>query len=213
VVAAQTAVGMKRWFTPPSGRDTSSNMTCAARDSDRLSIIERLVLRFPIVGKVALAIIVRLPRGSLVRRYGLTTGIRSAAKLVKHGHVASTLWAYEPNVEYRLVGYAAATGLHEENVGHQGILSVFNEWTQLLGPPDFTIEDLVEIGDVVFATATLRGEGRASGVTVNHPVASIFKFSDRGRISNWNSYWDRAEAYRAAGLTPVNAGLDHATDS
>jgi ketosteroid isomerase-like protein len=179
-------------------------MARAARSSDRLSIIERLVLRFPIVGKATLATIVRLPRGSLVRRYTLNAGIRSAAKLVKHGHVASTLWAYEPNVEYRLVGYAAATGLREENIGHAGILSVFKEWTQVLGPPDFTIEDLVDLGDVVFATATVRGEGRVSGVTVNHPVASIFKFSKRGRISNWNSYWDRAEAYAVAGLRPLS---------
>jgi SnoaL-like domain len=97
------------------------------------------------------------------------------------------------------VGGSGITGLRELSTGHAGLLAVIEEWTQLLGPPDFTIERVTGLEDGAFATARLRGQGAASGATVDRQVASVFTFSGRGRITRWVSYWNPDEAY-AVGL-------------
>jgi ketosteroid isomerase-like protein len=167
-----------------------------------LSIRDRVALRVPAAAKTAVAIIARLPPHSAVRRYALALAFRSASNIMRVGRIETSLWMFEPNVEYRLIGWGAATGLQERYVGHAGILAVFEDWTNLLGAPDFTIEDVFETGDAVFATATLRARGATSGAIIERPVASIFRLSKRGRVSSWDSYWNRTDAYEAVGLSP-----------
>lgn len=181
-------------------RDTRRRMQ---RDNaDRANLLEWLVLRAPFIGEAALWMIWRLPQGSALRRRALQVTAHSAAKFFRRGEFHRGLWAFEPDVEYRLVGWSGITGLRELYTGHAGVLAVIEEWTKLLGPPDFRIERVVPLDKGVLATARLHGQGAASGVTVDRQVASIFSFSPRGRISHWVSYWNPDEAYTAVGLKP-----------
>lgn len=165
----------------------------------RLRPDEWLVLHAAPLGQIVMWLVQRLPSHSAVRRHALSVGLRSAAKLLRRGEFERVLWAFEPEVEYRLVGWSGPTGLEELYTGHAGVRAVFEEWTPMLGPPDFTIERVIGLDDGAFATARLRGQGAASGAMIDRQVASIFRFSRRGRISHWDSYWNPVEAQDAAG--------------
>ena len=62
------------------------------------------------------------------------------------------------------------------------------------------LERIVDLDDDrVLVLERQVGRGRASGAAVERPMASILAFRD-GRITRWDSYYERADALRAAGL-------------
>ena len=57
----------------------------------------------------------------------------------------------------------------------------------------------MDAGDKVVVFLHAYARGRGSGVDVDVPVAHVLTF-ERGRCSEFVSYYDRAEALRSAGL-------------
>ena len=63
-----------------------------------------------------------------------------------------------------------------------------------------TVEEFRDLGDRVLVLGRLRGRGKGSGAQVEAPLAMILDF--RGdRIRRMRAYLDRAEAFRAAGVS------------
>jgi uncharacterized protein len=62
------------------------------------------------------------------------------------------------------------------------------------------IHELVETGDQVLASATLRGRGRKSGAETSWHVWHLWTFQD-GKLVHGRGFTDRVEAWEAAGLT------------
>jgi ketosteroid isomerase-like protein len=70
----------------------------------------------------------------------------------------------------------------------------FSEWR-------VGIEELRTVADDrVLAIVTVAGRGRASGVDLDFPSASIFDFASDHRVTRMRIYPDREEALKAAGL-------------
>jgi ketosteroid isomerase-like protein len=70
----------------------------------------------------------------------------------------------------------------------------FSEWR-------IAMEELRSVpDDRVLAIVTVAARGRASGVDLNFPSASIFNFESDHRVTHMRIYPDRAEALKAVGL-------------
>jgi ketosteroid isomerase-like protein len=62
------------------------------------------------------------------------------------------------------------------------------------------LEDVTDLDDGrVFVLERQTGRGRASGVAMEREMASLFTLRN-GKVSRWDSYWDRDDARRDAGL-------------
>jgi hypothetical protein len=62
------------------------------------------------------------------------------------------------------------------------------------------VDCFADRGDRVLVLTRQTGRGRRSDVPLDKELADFFTVRD-GRIVRWESYWDRAEALKAAGLT------------
>ena len=60
--------------------------------------------------------------------------------------------------------------------------------------------DVVQVGERVLATGTIRVRGAGSGVEMDIPAHIVIEFR-HGRISRWHAFRLKADALKAVGLT------------
>lgn len=85
---------------------------------------------------------------------------------------------------------------------HHGIDGVMRHLSGARDALDYEGVDLLEIvdaGDAVVAVSRLQARGRASGVSVEREVASVWSFRDN-KVERVAIYGSRSEALTAAGL-------------
>ena len=108
--------------------------------------------------------------------------------------------AFHPGVEYARIG-AAGTGLTGEFSGLEEVVGALIEWLQSWADVRARAERIEDIGNgrvMVFSHQT--GRGRASGTPLDLRTADIWTLRD-GKVVRWESYWDRAQALEAAGVS------------
>ena len=85
--------------------------------------------------------------------------------------------------------------------GHAGVREAFAIWPEQWD--DYRVENvrvLADPGDLVVVAVETRGRGRQSGVEVAMEFAFVFTLED-GKVVEWRSFTDEAQALEAAGLT------------
>ena len=112
------------------------------------------------------------------------------------GDVDGVLAGMDPDVEWYPTSDFVDIGPFR---GHEGVralaslvFGVFDEYS--LEP-----EELIEAGDAVIAPVHQTGRGKESGIEADVRYILVFKLR-RGRAVRVESYYDRREALRAAGL-------------
>jgi ketosteroid isomerase-like protein len=84
--------------------------------------------------------------------------------------------------------------------GREGVetflVDTWESWEEL----QFVAEEYRDLGDRVLIEGRLSGRGKGSGARVDAPAWNALDFRD-GRIWRSRVYFDRAEAFRAAGLS------------
>jgi ketosteroid isomerase-like protein len=66
---------------------------------------------------------------------------------------------------------------------------------------EYTLDEVMEVGDAVLALGHVHLEGRGSGVTLDQEGAWLVHFAPDGRVSRLHVYTDRDAALEAAGLS------------
>ena len=66
--------------------------------------------------------------------------------------------------------------------------------------PRVELHELIDAGDQVFTSFTLRGRGKRSGVETSWDPLSVWTVRD-GRLVRWLGFTDRDAALKAAGLS------------
>jgi ketosteroid isomerase-like protein len=61
------------------------------------------------------------------------------------------------------------------------------------------VDELVDLGDRVFGTFSLRGRGRGSRIEIEQRLYSVYALRD-GKVARMDEYATREEALEAAGL-------------
>jgi ketosteroid isomerase-like protein len=81
------------------------------------------------------------------------------------------------------------------DAGTQYCAAVEKTWQKLA----WEVEELRDQGDVVLALGHIRGQGRDSGVAIDSRAGWLARFRE-GRIKRFQTYADRNEALKTAGL-------------
>jgi ketosteroid isomerase-like protein len=84
--------------------------------------------------------------------------------------------------------------------GREGIEALFADIRDTWEEHRMVIEVIRDLGDRVLGLGRLEGRGKASGVSVDVPLAVIGDFRDR-KVWRTRTYLDHGEALRAAGLS------------
>jgi ketosteroid isomerase-like protein len=123
---------------------------------------------------------------ALIERWN--TGDRDATAISEYA---------DPAIELR-TPFASVGG--EPYRGHAGVEHWIRDVDDQFSEWRIGVDELRPVAHRVLALVTVTGRGRASGVTLQFPSASIFDFARDGRITRMHIYPDRAEALRAVGL-------------
>ena len=85
--------------------------------------------------------------------------------------------------------------------GVEGIRAVMTAYLDALADLRVEAEQIIDLGgDRVLVLARHTARGKTSGVPFDHEFGDLFTLSD-GRIVRFDSYWNRAEALEAVGLS------------
>lgn len=104
---------------------------------------------------------------------------------------------FDPSIELESP-FSSVTG--EPYRGHAGmdqwILDVDEQFAQW----HLELEEVLDAGDAVVTIGGVSGRGRASGIIVEFPAATVAHFAADHRITRIRIYLDTLEALRAVGL-------------
>jgi ketosteroid isomerase-like protein len=113
----------------------------------------------------------------------------------------ATADVFDPDVEFVRLG-TGASGLDGTWHGIDGLWAAVVEWLRSWELLTIEAERFIELGDNrALVLSRQRGRGKHSGAQMDAELGDLFTFRN-GKIIRYASYWDRAEALRAAGLEP-----------
>ncbi len=122
----------------------------------------------------------------------------ATAEAFNRRDVAALFTFFDPEVEFE-PQQAALQGTY---VGHEGVGEWLRDLAEHYDPESGHIHlvDVRDLGDLIFATGTLRFAGKVSGIQTEVPLAIVARFR-AGRITYFKDYDDKGEALEAVGLS------------
>jgi ketosteroid isomerase-like protein len=107
---------------------------------------------------------------------------------------------FDPQVEHSRIG-ADTPDLNGRWEGIEGLSGSFRDYLRPFVDLRISAERIVDLGDGrVLVLSRHSARGKLSGVPIEHELGDLFTLRD-GRIVRYDSYWDRAVALEAAGLS------------
>jgi ketosteroid isomerase-like protein len=106
----------------------------------------------------------------------------------------------DPEIEWR--GPRQFADLAEPHYGHEGVRRYFEKVLEAFEDYRMVPEEFIDAGpDQVLVFSREGARGRGSGAEVEtHPTAHLWTIRG-GKAVRMQSYWERSEALKAAGLT------------
>ena len=107
---------------------------------------------------------------------------------------------FDPEVEHSRVG-EDVPGIQGHWRGHDAFAAAMVAYLDALADLRVDAEEIIDLGDDrVLVLSRHRAEGKTSGLPFDHELGDLFTLRD-GRIVRYVSYWHRADALEAAGLS------------
>ena len=161
---------------------------------------EKVFVRFPAVSRAAALFLSRLPTRSRLRRGLVRRRTAQATAAVNRRDLDLLLTGFAPGFDWWI---APGGGVVPELVGHHhGEVGYREVWRNMLEAfADLTMEpeELVDLGDRLFAVTVVTGHGTGSGVPVSTRLFQVFTLR-RGLVVKEEDFPNREEALEAAGL-------------
>ena len=159
---------------------------------------ERILVRLPGLARRSFAIWARLPRHSRLRRAILVRGVVQQYAAVNRRDFDYIRVGLDPNIElHRPQAFLDVSGTFH---GYDGYLDLWRRGFESFDDVRFDPEDLFDFGDHFLVTGKMSGHGTGSGLPVSHPLFHLITLR-RGLVVRLDDFQDRAEAFKAAGLT------------
>ena len=163
----------------------------------RRTLDERIVVRFPALGRWLLAAWARLPQDSRLRRVMLLRVIRQGYAALNRRDFGFVRTALDPAIElHRPEVFLDVSGTFH---GHEGYLEVWRRAFESFEDLRFDPEELLDLGDRFLVTSNLTGHGTGSGVAISQKLYQLFTLR-RGLVVRQDDFQDRVEALEAARL-------------
>jgi ketosteroid isomerase-like protein len=176
-----------RFALPPLGE----------RASQRRSLDERLILRFPALYRLLAAAFMRLPTRSRLRRLMLARRVGQAYAAANRRDFDLVLIGWDPGSQYRPSADLMPPDVEPVFHGHDGMRQLWRYWLDAFEDIRWDPEEILDLGDRVLVTAQQRGHGSGSGVAVSEPVFQLFTFR-QGLVARQEDFLDRSKALEAA---------------
>ena len=106
----------------------------------------------------------------------------------------------DSDVEHSRIG-AQTPDMEGEWRGLEAFSRSFAEYINALSDLRIQAEEIIEVDDErVLVLSRQTAQGKSSGAPVDHQLGDLFTVRG-GKVVHYVSYWDRAEAIKAAGLS------------
>jgi ketosteroid isomerase-like protein len=126
--------------------------------------------------------------------------VRQVFDAFNRGDVEQAMALGDPPPEYEFVPSGVLIpDLSSVQRGPEGARRLAEAFLGEFEDPQFEVHELIDAGDQVFVSATLRGRGKQSGVETSWDVWNVLTVRD-GRIVRGLGFTDRDAALEAAGL-------------
>ena len=123
--------------------------------------------------------------------------VREAVDAFNRRDLDAYLALMEPDVE--LTPYERAVEGLGPYSGHTGVRTWWQESLAVLPDLRAELDELRDVGDMVFARGRLRGTGAQSGAPIERTLWMAVEVRDRKAVS-WHTFASQAEALKAVGL-------------
>jgi ketosteroid isomerase-like protein len=156
----------------------------------RRTAAERIAVRWPKLMHLTTASVLRLPRGSRLRRTLLERAAEAAYEAwVSDDYQEAARAMADPEIEvYNAQGAEMPVGMDDAYYGPDGYCQAMADWADSWKSWRVEIEDVVEVApDKVLITGRHFGEGRASGVKIERWGAVLYTFRG-GKIWRVDGY-------------------------
>jgi hypothetical protein len=163
-----------------------------------------IAVRFPILGRVVIVALLRLPQGRIrraagewgMREVGLGSVTRRDFEVIRR--FAAPSFEVVPARELAmLLGYDGST-LHGVEAGLQFLRDWFDEWDDF----EFVSKEGIDLGDGrVLLLNHLRGRGVASGIQIGDQEEAELWESRGGLVQGVQQWWNWQAALEAVGLS------------
>jgi ketosteroid isomerase-like protein len=171
------------------------------RAIQRRTLDERVLVRVPALYRLLAAVLWRLRRRSRPRRLIVGYSIQRGYAALNRRDYEVVLMRSDPDVEYRPSGSVMPPDLEAVFYGHDGYRKLWRRWFDAFEDLRWDPEEILDFGDRLLVTASLRGHGSGSGVAVNEPVFQLFRIR-RGLSISQEDFTDRDQALEAAAVEP-----------
>jgi ketosteroid isomerase-like protein len=159
---------------------------------------ERIVVRFPALGRWLAAAWAQLPPHTRLRRVILARRVRQYYAAANRRDFDLLVTGYDPAVDYQPAELFPDPDPTYH--GHDGIREVWRVLLDAFEDVRLDPEELLDHGDRVLVTTKLSGHGTGSGVSISQPLFQLFTLR-RGLPLRQDDFLDRAEALEAVGLS------------
>ena len=106
----------------------------------------------------------------------------------------------DSNIEHSRIG-AQTPDMEGEWRGIEALSSVMAEYLRPFSDLRIEAEEIIDLDDDrVLVLSRQTAQGKLSGAPIDHQLGELFTLRS-GKVVRYDSYWDRAEALKAAGLS------------
>jgi ketosteroid isomerase-like protein len=123
--------------------------------------------------------------------------IRRAFEAYERGDLDAAVVDIAPDCEYVAAGTVPGrTGTYRGPEGYKSFMAWLDDE---FSDSHAQVDALIDAGDSVVVAATLRGQGRQSGIPATFTFWQVWRFAN-GKVVHGQGFADKAEALEAAGL-------------
>jgi ketosteroid isomerase-like protein len=167
------------------------------RASQRRTLDDRLSARFPALYRRLADALLRLPRGSRLRRLIVARRIQRAYAAANRRDFDLVLMGWDAESEYRPSRELLPPDVEPVFHGHDGMRQLWRYWLDAFEDIRWEPEEILDLGDAFLVAGRQSGHGSGSGVAVSVPVFQLFRLR-RGLVVRQEDFMDRAKALEAA---------------
>ena len=172
----------------------------ALRASGRRRLVERFLLRFPMLGTHLTEAVLRRRPSSLIRRVVVRLAFRWALEAANRRDFEAAFALLPPDYETITPPELAGLGLERSYRGRDGRLRFQLAWMRDVGDFEQEAHEVIDTGDRVILLGRMMGTGAGSGANFESEVAYVVTVSD-GRLIREHPFRSHREALKAAGLS------------
>jgi ketosteroid isomerase-like protein len=160
-------------------------------------VLDRLLVRVPVLAGAMGAAIARISPGSALRRRAIELQIKRGFAAMERSDVDLVLLTYEPDAEVWMRGMSGV-GISDCYRGHDGIRALYADIDEVFDYWAWTARGAVDGGDRLAIRADFIGHGRGSGVrTTVKDAGTAFRLSPRSTVV-WQEFFVEQDGWNKA---------------